>query len=105
MKRLLFASVMALGALFICPSAHADGDPICHSEISPDGSMPLCNSCRNAIHNPNLAQQVAFDCGVGGGVNLTGGKPHCKVGGVSTGRIPPACDGDLQENGSVTPTQ
>jgi hypothetical protein len=89
-------------------AAGCDGDPICHSEISPDGSMPLCNSCRTAIGNPNpdprLVQQVAFDCGGGsqGGVNTMGGKPHCMVGVVHTGRIPPACDGDLQANGDVT---
>src|SRR6201999_4393632 len=81
-------------------AAGCDNDPICHAEKNPYGKTPFCDSCKTAIGDPNpdplRAQQVAFDCGAPGGVNPMGGKPHCMVGGVFTGRVPPDCDGDLQ---------
>ncbi len=67
------------------------------------GDMTACTSFLAALRsNPNLAQQVIFDCGGPGAVNPTGQKPHCMVGEIHTGQ--PGCFGNLQADGSVIAT-
>jgi len=79
------------------------GTPVCQQPTGPTGAAPDCWKCMSAISTTdgNVRLQAAFDCGAAGGAQTMDGLPHCMVGNVPTGRIPPACSGDLQADGTV----